>query len=334
MLLPILIAISLSNPAQASGLVGPFCVPSSSSLREASFQKTGIENLPLQIMKASPKIEFFHKNGKRAALCSGSFISDKGDLLTASHCLDSCRSENWSKFDCSVKLDGQPANISILLADRCLAEFWNNSATGCDKLVHTDLAILRVSQLPQNFSCLHLSLEKPSSGKVKLVGFPTKTTRSGNSNEDSDGMSQYISEGEILHSDSCTIKSLGPQVEKLYADKKYYRDLKIGDQLPIASYELDRLKNFIQISNSMMVGNSGGPLLNEQNEIIGVASYIPAFSVAKGHAFSWDTYEAIHHIDCAGAGAVEPTEKLQVALDNFGSKESAKNFRCETYLAK
>ena len=78
----------------------------------------------LSFMSAATQVDVSDPRGGKPDSCSGSFISDDGDLLTASHCLDRCRFNDDGSLKsnvttCQVKVNGVLQDMEIVKAGAC-----------------------------------------------------------------------------------------------------------------------------------------------------------------------------------------------------------------------
>lgn len=225
----------------------------------------------LDYLSASAVMDFSDDPTDR---CSGAFVSDEGHILTAAHCLKTCREKAGTMqppYDCKLKLNGRAVTVEILVAATCkarevkLARFHSTMLGEArakellgDCVGQSDLAILK-SKDPVSFACLPMNTSPPNLGdSVAALGRPMATERAKQSPgaKDADGKSLYYSTGKIIKSDSCTRVVNGTVMKNI---------------VPNA---LEGLSHYLQTTVDLNYNSSGSPMLNQQGQIVGVAAFM------------------------------------------------------------
>ena len=286
-------------------LVG--CAPNPLKTREpADFEPAA---LGLQKLHQSEKIQsaliHFSVPDKRNVLdpasnnCTATVISDSGLLLTASHCFDQCRFEKDGRpalldqygrrtsgkmvQSCFAVINNQILKLLIVEANSCAigkkpgapgGPSLEKAPENCQDHDFKDLAVV----LPDSrealgdFSCLPVAERKEILGEsVFALGYPRGTMRAEMEDpeaKDSDGLNMMVSSGQIVKKMSCdqVIKTSSWLDHQLYGSEKRIKK-NIDPELQ------EYISNFIQTSVDSVGGMSGGPLINSQQEIMGVVSW-------------------------------------------------------------
>lgn len=178
-----------------------------SLLEIAAFEPVEKMRDSLPALAASVKIEF--EGGDK---CSGAFVSDEGDILTASHCLGSCKGNT-----CDVVINGVKTTATIKFESPCRPfeinrqnrrRNWPGKSPKPGELNclgKTDIAILTPATLPKQYSCLSIGKNAPIGDAVYTIGYPAQTTRG---EKDSNGKDVYASYGKVIpKNESCLMKS-------------------------------------------------------------------------------------------------------------------------------
>lgn len=216
------------------------------------------------------------------ATCSGSFVSDQGHILTASHCAEVCladphRTGERQNMKCEIEVNGKKVPVRIVTMSPCLAEdrmkAFDAGRDDCQN--EGDIAILLPDEPPTEFSCLAMAAAPPAEGEaVYALGYPGKTTRAdGNSN----GTRMYMSYGNVRKSDTCKKDTTGADV---------------AIKSP-AIYQ----KRMIQTTVDIAPGSSGGPLINSNGEVVGVASLVLNKQVAVSECAGSTFFESLTHLN-------------------------------------
>lgn len=232
--------------------------------------------------------------------CGGTYVSDQGDILTASHCLESCWQGNSSPqfpLKCSMSVNGNPEELEILAANtKCsiqeiLAARENKDTNSpCFNMPSVDIAILRLKNSNREFKCLKLSDLDPSVLKktdLFSLGYPSKTARVhpwSNNVKNSKGSGLYYSEGRIHDYEHCYTRDR--------AEKKVISNLGDVESVPM---NIDIVK-----------GSSGGAIISKKTgEVVGVAK----------------AFNSNHHSElkeCMGATQFQPINNLKEKLKKIG----------------
>lgn len=275
--------------------------PGKAGLKEARVSEEALTAIPRLI--ATP-----YTDPKKAAGCTGAFVSDDGLLVTASHCVDMC-GEDLSK--CFFTLNGKRVmNIFAVHTQKCPTT--EGLSGKCKEW--RDLALLKIENPPEDFRCFPIAKTDTnrSGTRVVQIGYPEKTARF-NKNGVGDAPGFYeiaqISIGQTMVSNTCTVKSIGKDFAR-FKDKKHIAPL-VGAQQPIHADGLGQMPRMIQHTASINHGNSGGPTLNENAEIVGVLSLI---GLNMGFEDPKDELAAHGEVECEGNAFSEPTQPLHEIL--------------------
>lgn len=236
--------------------------------------------LPIRALAAAVKIELVNAQGKVFDHCSGMTVSQSGDILTAGHCFESCLSEAngyksssqgsvvdeqvLTSLKCSVRINGQPLDASLLAVSNCrLAErFKSGSSKVCNGL---DYALINVNI--KSTDCLPLGDRQVGVGSdVATFGFPTKTYRAYNEvgGRDSDGESQFATGGKTISPRPYCNQKNGSQTRQVpfRADRWPHMERWLNDGTMVQTEEVD-----------LVGGVSGSGLIDlEAGEVVGVAA--------------------------------------------------------------
>ncbi|MNK06281.1 Trypsin [compost metagenome] len=249
--------------------------------------------------------------------CAGAVISNEGHILTANHCLDQC---NDGKIrgprrdrpeQCIAKIDGRATLVDVKVTSRCsfqehLAANQMNSLQKCTRF--NDVAIVLPRTKFRNRACLPMARNFKEGEAVYSIGHPMRSKRGKN---DSDGRRLYASFGEIISNQGqCLIVQNGNPSEK-----------EKGLNQPGALVSMDGLypgliAGVIQTTVDLLPGNSGGPLINEQGQVIAVASFIEG---SKNN--TW--------LECRGATFFSPIAGVNPTVSKIAEDFEIANLRCK-----
>lgn len=247
--------------------------------------------------------------------CTGTYVTDSGVILTASHCLDECvfetskqivfsknffvwtshlrRGQNQRDLRCRFLINGRSSEVKVRAMSKCA---WPAVTSAMIEAKHPqafcrgeiDLALIEPIEKDPNQRCMNLD----TSGSLSLgesvfsIGAPEKTTRTWGGN--SSGRGLYVSYGELISSPTCLREN--------------------GERVAMDVREMPGYQTRLQTSVDAEKGMSGAPLLRG-DRIVGVAHGRLAESTSR---------EA-----CLGASFFEPVSKLKTRLDEAGlSSES------------
>lgn len=268
----------------------------------------------------------------RTGHCSGVYISNSRDILTASHCFEDCvfRSpsdvgQNHVGKTCSVRINGEPAVVQIKAMSRCplvtaqdakiskvLGRYIANVPSNCEK--ENDLAVVRpLSNLRKPFSCLPTQNHTFTGQTVFSVGYPGYSSRSGDRQKESDGKASYYARGRILDRGECVLRKRWDTTPELQMDGIKYP---VGSVVPMPPEVLVAGQGKIQSSVDVIEGSSGSPLINSHGEIVGIASFI--FMDAQGPLSQ-----------CEGASYFEPVGNLSDRLKSSGRVHASEFTPCK-----
>lgn len=232
----------------------------------------------LNLMKPVVRLETWNKFQDGYNRCASTVVSDQNHMLTASHCLEGCQFDVLNSvkvelpFQCEVKINGKVAKVQVLAMNNCSIErkrmLHDLKVRGakvpahekhCDDGNHSDLALILPLGEKANFGCIPIGDRQPNDAENLLtLGFPGKTTRSEKSSVNSDGLSMHFSSGSLDKRNTCMMRSEnGPPVE-------------IAAPQPHPMYQ----GNMFKVEADAIPGSSGGPIIDEQNRVVGVVSQI------------------------------------------------------------
>lgn len=239
------------------------------------------------------KSVFSFRNNDSGGGCTGTKLTEDGDVLTAFHCLKECLfKQNWfDTHEDTANLSGEAVRVfrqtrahapvtckllvpfmevQVIDAPKCIAYVLkengdlgrvSESAPGdCDK--SQDVLTFRMQQpeFLKDLTCAPLSSGPAPhvNDRVFSVGYPSATFFG---KEDSDGKNMYRSRGRVMRQQSCEWTS--PNGGRLRS-----------------SFPFEVGLHVLQVSVSAVPRSSGSPLFNRYGEIIGVASgiYSPLMS--------------------------------------------------------
>lgn len=273
------------------------CEPS--LLHRADFLNpvVGLTQLGRPLSLQSSVIQFSNipvkdEDEREANLCTGTFVSDVGDILTASHCIDSClyRADGTPKEPrpekCLAYFAGQPQFFTVLKHSPCRAELAHEALTAkrrgrsvakypaaCLQEPISDLAVIRLS-LPDAFpyTCLPVGEKPPAPGESLIaMAYPEQTERWKHQRRDaldSDGERLQFSSGKIADGKTCSSRwepnnSLG---------QWWYGEGPHETKYPLDQEFQKSFAGMIPTTVDIARGSSGAGLINSENEIVGVAS--------------------------------------------------------------
>jgi hypothetical protein len=285
--------------------------------------------IPLNMLAATPKIEFVDANGKVLDHCSGSQVSDDGTLLTAGHCVEQClRKANAIKIvggisvvdrallssaRCLVRINGRISQASVLASNDCRGKdrFREGSANvTCNGL---DFAILKTDDPSlRDQPCFHISSRLPVAGTgVAAIGYPPPTSREiyKSKARDSDGEGPFLTPGQtISYQEHCRT-----DVDK----NEKPRNLKPEDPLQRAAIKRHVVGGHVlQTTTDVLRGVSGAGLVDTNTySLLGVA-----------RSYAGNTA----NVECIGSGYYTSTASVVAALNrDYPELNLMQTFRCE-----
>lgn len=285
-------------------------------LHKADFKEVtqGLKELgrPLSFISASVRIQMVDTGTDKVyAACSGSFVSDDGTILTASHCLDQCRfkEDGSSKgvASCRLKLNGVLQDVQVLKASSCgymmkrdyLYSLRNQEDVSmyparCQGEDLDDYAVLKPADPAAlgGFSCLPVGAdEAPLDASVFTMGYPSKTSRADTVRDslDAPGKTLVVSSGKVVDQKTCD----------QYWQGSGLMGMIFGREKQIVKTDLPANKGLgrvLQTTVDAVPGSSGGPLINSSGEVVGVFSHF---------------YSNVHNFsqECTGATFFQPVTK-------------------------
>ena len=269
------------------------------------------------------------------ARCTGSYISDDGHILTASHCLDDCLFNDNGKPkmpegvssppQCRILIGDstEPIKFEVTKANSCsmsvrsalrknIAHATPLTPKACQDGNLADVAILKPVRKPKDFSCLSLASAPPQLGNPLIsLSYPRETFRAANDRpdaKDANGTSLYFSSGRIINEATCERTITNPsKIGAIFQPT-------ITVIRPLAPQIRDINPDLFQTTVDSEYGSSGAPLLNENDEIVGVIS-------------KDDNKASTPENECRGATFGQPTNMLTDTL-------SRKGIRCNSKLVE
>ena len=198
--------------------------------------------------------------------CSGAFVSDRGHLLIASHCLEAAvsrDSQNGEFYARQLEVNGRVQDWKVILLSPCRAKSVQDWAGEIPSCSFFDLALLEPTSNPfhsDKHSCATILEEFDPGAPLGALGFPSRTMRLRGGN--SDGVSFYASEGRAVDSPFCTITNSPMR-------------FRIGEQIFLPEAILQaKNEHAVQMDMDVVAGNSGGPIFDlKKRGIVGVVSF-------------------------------------------------------------
>ena len=236
-------------------------------------------------------------DGKETEGCSAVIISDSGLMLTASHCLDSCRflasgkpfKRSTEKQICKFIIRNVLQEVEVLKAATCplkmkmdyleKSDLERKAAKEFPESCHgsqiMDYALIQPlnKKLLSKFGCVSVA-KRPAAIResVFLLSYPRATFRAKNERpeaQDSEGFRLMFSAGKVIESPKCVTSKAPGFFSRLINGAK-----KISEEHYLEFLDLfgASLNSYIQTTVDAVVGSSGGPLFNLQGEVVAVTS--------------------------------------------------------------
>lgn len=215
--------------------------------------------------------------GPSNSICSGSYISDSGHIATAGHCLDQCMFGEQNSIQnttgkCELNINGTMTSVRILSMASCTQRQIrqaNAQMEGFDPSCanQSDVAIVIAENRPENFACLAMAQGEVDSEDLFTMGIPNRTRRG--DGFDSDGSTLQFSTGRIFPKSetSCIVGANGILTDRIFGRHQP------GNRLSLPELSVRILgQHDVRTTIDGVNGNSGGPLMNEHAEILGVGS--------------------------------------------------------------
>lgn len=254
---------------------------------EAGLRRLGRGNF----VRASVPLKLYNRDGGYD--CSGVIVSDEGHVLTASHCLDSCRFEadgtpSKSKR-CVIQIKEQILSFEVLKGNACpialkekvemlrlAGRATDSYPANCQDQDLTDYALLKPALADDlgSYSCLPIAATKPAVGTpVFTMGYPGQSFRAKYQRpgaKDAAGDTLSVSTGLIVDEPTCESRSaaLNAFTRFIYGEEESMARLKIQNVVRTI------YRHTLQTTVDAVPGSSGGPLINQAGEVVGVASVI------------------------------------------------------------
>lgn len=283
---------------------------------------------------ASVSIKFLLKNGQWED-CSGAVVSDQGHIMTAGHCFENCSATKEKELNpyeaysslansynakkvrpskCIAKIDGVETTVDVKLTSACSFEehqaaAGHNPPQKCSNF--NEVAVVLPQMKLMNKNCLPLAPSYKVGDRVYTIGYPSRTDRG---ERDSDGHSQYASFGEIIpYSQKCMI------LKNTWDADKRRKVEQPGDLVDFDSFLNSEMKYCaIQTTVDVVPGNSGGPLINQNGEIIAVGSF-------------GDTQKNNEYKLCRGSTFFSPISGINSTVSHFVSDFKLSDLVCKEH---
>ena len=286
------------------------------------------------------------KTGQESGgICSSTVVSDSGLILTAAHCMNDCVKDAKNRVDdsfvdsekkahCQIFINGIQTDVTVKLIGRCSPDDLVQLVTEkkaslktkrtlkyANCAVDDELAIIDPQNKDINSKCLPISFVSPEVGEaLGTQGYPSKTTRQSTDQEiqggpkDTPGEILTWSNGTRVISDTCDI------------EYRFHNQL-VTEKAPLGVARQLRTR-LIQTSIDIVPGSSGGPLLNEQGEVVGVASAFAAFS----RTIDLQKPASANEFECRGSSFFTPLSRLKTMIAKQ-NPQLASQLKCETHRA-
>ncbi len=262
--------------------------------------------------------------------CSGSVVSDEGHVLTASHCVDKCANDNTpivnnldrhqllnlnlpkaSKSQCKVKIDGVETVVDVKVQScdtkenfEALTKNPKTPEARCTEM--SDVAVIMPKISFNNHPCVSTAENYSIGEKIYTVGKPKQTHRGF---KDADGKEVYASFGEIIPAqDKCIVVR---QADLLRGTSQPNYILNMPGFSPYSAYR----QNLVQTTLNIFSGNSGGPIINQSGEVIGVASMTAGYSDESRQ--------------CKGDTFFAPISRVSIKSSHIASGFSMESLSCK-----
>lgn len=261
--------------------------------------------------------------GLKGEICSGSFISDRGHILTAAHCFDSCFFSQQNQLvlswpplvrrdfrkqaagdKCRVRVNGVETTVRVQIMAACAGE----TTISIAKAIETggyhpqmekcrnevDIAVALPDQLPENFRCFQADLARNADhmgNDIFVMGRPRASARKASAN--SDGQKITVSYGKVVRQNHCDRRD-----GKRLQIPEYFR---VSGKLEQATFDI-------------LHGSSGSPVFRGE-QVIGVVS------LASGRATTTD--------ECFGDAFYEPTSALEDLVEKQDTDLRMSDLNCD-----
>lgn len=262
--------------------------------------------------------------------CSGSVVSDEGHILTANHCIDKCANDKTpivsyldpyqllnmnlpkaSEGQCKIKIDGIETVVDVKVQScdskenfEALTKNPRDPERHCVEV--NDVAVIIPKISLNNHPCVSTAKDYKVGERIFTVGKPRQTYRGF---KDADGKEVYASFGEIIPAqDKCTVIRQS--------------DLRHGTSqpnyilnMPGFSSNSPYRQNLVQTTLNIFSGNSGGPIINQSGEVIGVASMGAGYSDESRH--------------CKGDAFFAPISGISIKSSHLASGFAMESLTCK-----
>lgn len=284
----------------------------------------------LDLMEPYVKLEVTKLGDKEFLRCGGTFVSDYGHILTASHCLDRCAFDEKEPgaqpqfpIVCEARINDKPTQVRVLAMQNCKMDLKIHRATTdpkdpndphdprfnyCDDKNLADIALILPISLEKDFKCSTIADRKPSRGESLIaLGQPIPTARAKSQDPsawDADGNTRTISMGKLDLGQTCNLKLPNGTTERRPAPQ------------PDPTYNENLFKTTVDI----LKGTSGGPLFDRNNQIIGVA-------------MSYYSQNHNEKQECVGSGLFQTTAGWKAKLKKLNPNLSTELIKCRDKAA-
>ena len=243
------------------------------------------ENLKFAVARVDTPFD-----GHESEACSAVIISDSGLMLTASHCLDSCRfsvtgvplKRLGEKQICKFIIRNVLQEVEVIKAASCPIKmklnYLEKSNLGknpvdefpesCHGSQIMDYALIQPlnKELLSKFGCVPVAKRPALHESVFLLSYPQPTFRAKNQRpeaQDSKGYRLMFSAGKVIQSQKCVTSTAPGFFSKLFKGAKNISE----------EHHMEFVDSFIQATVDAVGGSSGGPLFNLQGEVVAVTSF-------------------------------------------------------------
>lgn len=257
-------------------------------------------------------------DGRTAAskeFCSGSFVSDKGHILTAAHCLTGCVRKVNGKDLCKFELPDKVIEVEVVFSSKCdydlqkmkptpaIESKWALNRKICENAIDMAVVLPPESEkmMDKQSTCLKLVRSDglpPLGTKLVKFGIGAPTFRKNGPN--SKDLEFMANEGNVSDGKTC-------KVLDTHGSKGSFKPDDIGKTFALPEgLKPERMakQGYFFSTLDGIDGNSGSPFVNTKGEVVGVYSA----SVAR-YLNKYD--------ECAGAAVGVSVSSLREAANQW-----------------